>query len=164
MGCFNDTRLLSNRKKMPELSEKEMKEVKEAFDLFDGDGSGNIDAKELYVAIQALGFSPTQEEVDTMVKDIDADGNATIEFNEFVDMMSGKMGGKDPVEELKKAFAMFDTEGKGKISFKDMQRVATEIGEAMKEGELQEVIDECGDGSGISEAAFIEIMKEQNLA
>merc|ERR1712205_171072 len=149
---------------MTELSEKEMAEVKEAFDLFDGDGSGNIDAKELYVATQALGFSPTQEEVDTMVKDIDADGNATIEFNEFVDMMSGKMGGKDPVEELKKAFAMFDTEGKDKISFKDMQRVATEIGEAMKEGELQEVIDECGDGSGISEAAFIEIMKEQNLA
>merc|ERR1712205_91679 len=106
-----------------ELSEKEMAEVKEAFDLFDGDGSGNIDAKELFVAIQALGFSPTIDEVDTMVKDIDADGNATIEFNEFVDMMSGKMGGKDPVEELKKAFAMFDTEGKGKISFKDMQRV-----------------------------------------
>merc|ERR1711990_144803 len=149
---------------MTELSEKEMAEVKEAFDLFDGDGSGNIDQKELFVAIQALGFSPTVDEVDQMVKDIDADGNATIEFQEFVDMMSGKMGGKDPIEEMKKAFAMFDTEGKGKISFKDMQRVATEIGEAMKEGELQEVIDECGDGSGISEAAFIEIMKEQNLA
>merc|ERR1712167_122327 len=163
MGCFNDTRLLSNRKKMPELSEKEMKEVKEAFDLFDGDGSGNIDAKELYVAIQALGFNPTTEEVDKMVKDIDADGNATIEFNEFVDMMSGKMSGKDPTEEMKKAFTMFDTDSKGKISFKDTQRVAKEIGEAMGEAELQEVIDECGDGSGISESAFLEIMKEQNI-
>merc|ERR1711998_788464 len=147
---------------MTELSEKEMAEVKEAFDLFDGDGSGNIDVKELFVAIQALGFKPTQDEVDTMVKDIDADGNATIEFNEFVDMMSGKMAGKDPKEEMKKAFALFDVDSKGKISFKDMQRVAKEIGEAMGEAELQEVIDECGDGSGISESAFLEIMKEQN--
>merc|ERR1711934_432982 len=68
-----------------------------------------------------------------MVKDIDADGNATIEFNEFVDMMGGKVSGKDGVEEMNKAYAMFDTAGKGKISFKDMQRVASEIGETMSD-------------------------------
>merc|ERR1712094_42132 len=144
---------LSNRKKMPELSEKEMKEVKEAFDLFDGDASGAIDAKELYVAIQALGFEPTEEEIDKMVKDIDADGNATIELEEFYEMMSGKMSEKDAAEEMKKAYALFDVEKKGKISIKDMERVAQEIGESMDKESLQEVIDICGDGSGISEAA-----------
>merc|ERR1712072_533203 len=146
-----------------QLSEQEKAECKEAFDLFDGDGSGAIDAEELYVAIQALGFNPTEEEVDKMVKDIDADGNAQIELDEFYEMMAGKMSEKDGVEEMKKAFKLFDTDGKGKISFKDMQRVATEIGEAMGEGDLQEVVDECGDGSGISEAAFLEVMKGQNL-
>merc|ERR1712093_446117 len=115
---------------MPELSETEKAEVKEAFDLFDGDGSGAIDTKELYVAIQALGFEPTEDEIDKMVKDIDADGNATIELEEFYQMMEGKMAGKDPVEEMKKAYALFDVDKKGKISFKDMQRVASEIGES----------------------------------
>lgn len=146
------------------LDEKEMAEVKEAFDLFDGDGSGNIDIKELFVAMQALGFHPEMEEVDKMIKDIDADGNATIEFDEFVQMMEGKMSAKDQIEEMKKAFAMFDTDGKGKISFKDLQRVAAELGEAADEAELQDMIDECGtDGTGISEAAFMDVMAKQEL-
>merc|ERR1711990_406987 len=78
-----------------------------------------------------------------MCKDIDADGNSQIEFNEFVDMMGDKVSGKDGVEEMKKAFKLFDTEGKGKIGVKELTAVATEIGEAMSNDELQEVIDEC---------------------
>ena len=35
----------------------------QAFDLFDTDGSGEIDAKELKVAMRALGFEPKKEEI-----------------------------------------------------------------------------------------------------
>merc|ERR1712216_856576 len=99
-----------------------------------------------------------------MCKDIDADGNSQIEFNEFVDMMGDKVSGKDGVEEMKKAYKLFDTEGRGKIGVKELSAVATEIGEAMSNDELQEVIDECGGAAGgISEDAFIEIMQEQGL-
>merc|ERR1712006_22462 len=115
------------------------KEVKEAFDLFDTDGSGAIDAKELKIAMQALGFEPTTDEVAKMVKDIDIDGNATVEFEEFIEMMEGKMSGKDPVEEMKKAFKLYDTEGKGKITVNDMKRVGKELGEALSEDELQAI-------------------------
>merc|ERR1711881_500235 len=112
---------------MSGLGEKEMAEIKEAFDLFDGDDSGAIDKTELGVAIQALGFEPTVEEIDKMCKDIDADGNSQIEFNEFVDMMGDKVSGKDGVEEMKKAYKLFDTEGRGKIGVKELSAVATEI-------------------------------------
>ena len=37
------------------LSDEQKQELKEAFDLFDSDGSGSIDAKELKVALRALG-------------------------------------------------------------------------------------------------------------
>ena len=40
---------------------------KEAFDLFDTDGSGRIDAKELKVAMRALGFEPRKEEIKKMI-------------------------------------------------------------------------------------------------
>lgn len=33
----------------PELTEEQKQEIREAFDLFDSDGSGTIDAKELKV-------------------------------------------------------------------------------------------------------------------
>ena len=39
----------------PGLTEDEIEEIKEAFDLFDTDGSGTIDPKELRAAMQSLG-------------------------------------------------------------------------------------------------------------
>merc|ERR1711887_348652 len=74
-----------------------------------------------------------------MVKDIDADGNATIEFNEFVDMMGDKVSGKDGVEEMKKAYALFDTAGKGKIDLNALKAVAKDIGETQTDAELQDI-------------------------
>merc|ERR1712167_424395 len=114
--------------------------------------------KELFVAIQALGFEPTVEEVDKMVKDIDADGNAIIEYNEFVAMMEDKVSGKDQTEEMKKAFKLFDEGSTGKITHAELKKVAGEIGEAMDDAELQEIMDECGDGKSITEAAFLDYM------
>merc|ERR1712159_911400 len=147
------------------LSAEQKAEVKEAFDLFDIDGSGAIDAKELKVAMQALGFEPTQSEVDRMVADIDIDGNSTVEFGEFVEMMEGKMSEKDQVEEMKKAFKLYDVDGKGKITFKDLKRVADEVGEKMDDAEIQEIIDEADrDGDkAINEDEFIRVMQKQNL-
>jgi Ca2+-binding EF-hand superfamily protein len=44
-----------------ELTEKQKKDIKEAFDLFDADGSGVIEIKELKVALRALGFEPKKD-------------------------------------------------------------------------------------------------------
>merc|ERR1711966_24100 len=154
---------IASHKLSMSLSEKEMAEIKEAFDLFDGDNSGSIEKKELFVAIQALGFEPTVEEVDKMVKDIDADGNAIIEYNEFVAMMEDKVSGKDQTEEMKKAFKLFDEGSTGKITHAELKKVAGEIGEAMDDAELQEIMDECDDGKSITEAAFLDCMREQSL-
>lgn len=57
-----------------ELTEEQKQEIKEAFDLFDTDGSEKIDAKELKVAMRALGFEPKNEEIKKMISDIDKDG------------------------------------------------------------------------------------------
>merc|ERR1719486_1516233 len=146
--------------KPKEMSADQKKEVKEAFDLFDTDGSGAIDAKELKVAMQALGFEPTNQEITKMVQEIDVDGNSTVEFEEFIEMMEGKMSNKDPVEEMKKAFAMYDVDGKGKIVVGDMVRVAKELGENLSKQELQDILDECDrDGSGtLTEDEFCNVM------
>merc|ERR1712162_71945 len=99
--------------------------------------------------MQALGFEPTNQEISKMVQEIDVDGNATVEFEEFVEMMEGKMSGKDPVEEMKKAFAMYDTDGKGKLTVDDLKRVAKELGENLTADECQAILDESDrDGNG----------------
>ena len=86
----------------PGIPEWQMQELREAFDLFDTDGSGTIDTKELQVALRALGFDSKKEKVRKMIADIDLDGSGTIDFEEFVEMMTGKMGDRDSPEEIRR--------------------------------------------------------------
>ena len=122
---------ISKQKKRTELTEEQKQEIKEAFDLFDTDGSGTIDAKELKVAMRALGFEPKKEEIRKLIADVDTNGSGVIDFPEFLDMMTTKMAERDPREEMSKAFRLFDDDETGKISFKNLKRVAKELGENM---------------------------------
>jgi centrin-1 len=164
MASYKKT-TLAKPKKRTELTEEQKQEIKEAFDLFDTDGSGTIDAKELKVAMRALGFEPKKEEIRKMIADVDKDGSGVIDFPEFLDMMTSKMAERDPREEMIKAFRLFDDDETGKISFKNLKRVAKELGENMTDEEIQEMIDEADrDGDGeISEEEFMRIMKKTNL-
>ena len=155
----------NQRKGRAELTEEQRQEIKEAFDLFDTDGSGSIDSKELKVAMRALGFEPRKEEVKRMITEMDKDGSGTIEYPEFEEMMASKMAERDPREEILKAFKLFDDDNTGKISFKNLKRVARELGENMTDEELMEMIEEADrDGDGeISQEEFLRIMKKTNL-
>merc|ERR1712063_243158 len=120
---------------------------------------------ELKVAMRALGFEPKKEEINKMISDIDKDGSGTIDFTEFLEMMTAKMSEKDSREEILKAFKLFDDDDTGKITFKNLKRVAKELGENMTDEELQEMIDEADrDGDGeVNNDEFQRIMKKTNL-
>ena len=135
MSSFKKT-ALGRPKKRTELTEEQRQEIKEAFDLFDTDGSGSIDAKELEVAMRALGFEPKREEIKKMISDLDQEGNGVIEYNDFLELMTVKMAERDPMQEMMKAFRLFDEDDTGKISFKNLRRVAKELGENMTDEEI----------------------------
>ncbi|KAJ8963804.1 hypothetical protein NQ314_005385 [Rhamnusium bicolor] len=148
-----------------ELSEEQKTDIREAFDLFDNEGTGKIDSKDLKVAIRALGFEPKKEEIKKMIADIDKDGTGKISYDDFLQLMSVKMAEKDSKEEIMKAFRLFDDDETGKISFKNLKRVAKELGENLTDEELQEMIDEADrDGDGeINQEEFLRIMKKTSL-
>ncbi|XP_043983036.1 caltractin isoform X2 [Gambusia affinis] len=149
----------------PELTEEQKQEIREAFELFDTDGSGHIDVKELKVAMRALGFEPKKEEIKKMIAEVDKDGTGKISFADFLAVMTQKMAEKDSKEEILKAFRLFDDDETGKISFKNLKRVAKDLGENLTDEELQEMIDEADrDGDGeVNEQEFLRIMKKTCL-
>merc|ERR1712097_98713 len=129
----NMSRRAGMKKKPGQLTEEQLDEIREAFSLFDSDASGMIDIRELKAAMRALGF-----ELKKMVNDIDNDGNGTIEFAEFLMMMTAKMGEKDTREDIEKVFKLFDDDNTNKISFRNLARVAEELGENIDDEELQD--------------------------
>lgn len=41
--------------------------------------------------MRALGFEPKKEEIKKMIADVDKEGSGTIDFNDFLSMMTQKM-------------------------------------------------------------------------
>ena len=59
--------------------------------MFDKDGDGTITTKELGTVMRSLGQNPTEAELQDMINEVDADGNGTIDFPEFLTLMARKM-------------------------------------------------------------------------
>lgn len=152
---------LKNRRPLPE---DQVEELREAFTLFDGTQKGFLDCRELKAAIRAIGYDVKKEQVRKMVCDIGKDPSQPIMFEDFVSLMREKLQEKGSREDVKKVFALFDEEHVGKISFRNLRRIATEVGETLTDDELREMIDEAdkdGDGA-LNFEEFYRVMKRRN--
>ena len=94
-----------------QLTHEQIAEFKEAFSLFDKDGDGTITTKELGTVMRSLGQNPTEAELQDMINEVDQDGSGSIDFPEFLTLMSRKMHDTDTEEEIKEAFRVFDKDG-----------------------------------------------------
>ena len=68
--------------------------LKTAFNMFDQDGSGKIDTKELHQLIAGDEFKDlyTEDQLKQAIQEIDKDGDGEIDFEEFLQMMKGIEG------------------------------------------------------------------------
>ncbi|KAF2289317.1 hypothetical protein GH714_034705 [Hevea brasiliensis] len=104
-------------------------ELVQAFKLIDRDNDGIISRNELEALLLRLGTKPpSQEEVATMLREVDHDGDGYIS----VEALMSRIGSPyDPAvdDELKVAFEFFDTDQDGKITAEELHEVYKALGD-----------------------------------
>ncbi|XAR63602.1 hypothetical protein NMG60_11023602 [Bertholletia excelsa] len=131
------------------LTEEQIAEFREAFCLLDKDGDGLHNHGRIGNCDKITGSKPTEEELQRMINEVDIDGNGTIEFGEFLHLMSTKMKESEVEEELKEAFKVFDKDQDGFISAPELRNGMKEMGERLTDEEVEQMIrvaDLDGDG------------------
>ena len=138
----NNIRAVAARN-MAMVDQEQMEELKEAFQLFDTNHSGNIDSREFKAAMRALGFPIKKVDVIKYFKEIPKDISDSLTFEEFVRIVGPIMPKRDSKEEIYKVFGLFDEDKTGKISFKNLRKIALEVGETLTDDEIKEMIKEA---------------------
>ncbi|TKC43566.1 troponin C, skeletal muscle isoform X2 [Neophocaena asiaeorientalis asiaeorientalis] len=143
------------------LSEEMIAEFKAAFDMFDADGGGDISVKELGTVMRMLGQTPTKEELDAIIEEVDEDGSGTIDFEEFLVMMVRQMKedakGKSE-EELAECFRIFDRNADGYIDAEELAEIFRASGEHVTDEELESLMKD-GDKNNDGRIDFDEFLK-----
>lgn len=90
-----------------ELTDEEIREFKEVFDLVDKDKGGTLEAEEVKELMELLGMKVRIEEVRTMVAEIDKDGSGAVDFEEFLEVMARPQQLPYTKADVMRAFRMF---------------------------------------------------------
>ncbi|CAG8681201.1 2116_t:CDS:2 [Rhizophagus irregularis] len=107
---------------LPQLSEEQKVEIKEAFELFDTDKDDALDIHGLKFAMKALGFDEKKPELLRILRQHDKNEEGVIAFEDFFKVMAERVVNRSPIEEIHRAFQLFDDDNTGKISLHNLKR------------------------------------------
>ncbi|CAI9785484.1 unnamed protein product [Fraxinus pennsylvanica] len=124
-------------------------ELKQVFKKFDVNGDGKISASELGSIMGSLGHRTTNEELEIMIKEVDSDGDGFINMLEFIELNTKDIDSEEVLDNLKKAFSVFDIDKNGSISAEELQNVLKNLGEECTLSECKKMISGVdADGNG----------------
>ena len=135
----------------PELTPAQLAEFKEAFAPFDRNGDGSMSRSELVAALQALGIGTSDsEQVGAMLDAAAARGAAGgIDFDDFLQMLHGRMQRLDAPAALRAAFDALDTDGDGALPVAALLATMDSLGERLPHDEAERMLREAdADGDG----------------
>eukprot|EP00929_Paragymnodinium_shiwhaense_P027774 TRINITY_DN1621_c1_g1_i1.p1 TRINITY_DN1621_c1_g1~~TRINITY_DN1621_c1_g1_i1.p1 ORF type:complete len:650 (-),score=203.48 TRINITY_DN1621_c1_g1_i1:320-2269(-) len=143
-----------------QFTDQRLAELREVFSLFDADGNGSLDAKELGTVMRVLGLHMEVKEIQAMIASVDADNSGAIDWPEFLFLMSKKVVAADNQHRL--AFEYFDKQQRGRIFksdfIKQMKRLTNEFTSAELEEMTVQAKFEDDDYGSITYKEFVKMM------
>merc|ERR1719446_869897 len=98
-----------------QFSEERLAEMKGVFQMFDADNSGTLDLTELKSVMTSIGLALEDWELRSMIAEVDDDGSGTIDWGEFLYLMSKKTVDPENQQRLAYEFFLEPKERSGKI-------------------------------------------------
>jgi Ca2+-binding EF-hand superfamily protein len=138
---IKDPRKLHKPKK--QLTEEQLLEVKEAFNVFDSEQSGGLDARELKAALSALNVKISKDEIRQIYSEFGKDIRDKISQEEFFEIVTPRLPDRHTKDYIKMIFNYFDLDKNEKISIRNLKKIAQEIGENLSDEELKEILEEA---------------------
>ena len=150
------------------LSGDEVEEIRQAFELFDTNGTGMIDPKELKAAMQSLGFDTKNPTIFQLIADLDtaeSEKNGGIDFDTFINAINEKLGDKESKEGIQRIFELFiDDPNESTITLNSLKKIARELGENMSNDELKDMLERASqNGTELTFEEFYEIMTKKTF-
>ncbi|KAK8472940.1 hypothetical protein PHAVU_001G002800 [Phaseolus vulgaris] len=142
------------------LSEEEIKGLKQMFNNMDTDRSGTITYEELKSGLTKLGSKLSEYEIKQLMEAADVDKNGTIDYQEFITATINRHK-LEKEENLYKAFQYFDKDNSGYITREELRQALTEY-QMGDEATIDEVIDDVDtDNDGkINYQEFVAMMRK----
>ncbi|KAK6939303.1 Protein kinase domain [Dillenia turbinata] len=142
------------------LSEEEIKGLRQLFNNMDTDRSGTITLEELRVGLSRLGSKLTETEIKQLMDAADVDKNGTIDYIEFITATMHRHR-LEKEENLYTAFQYFDKDGSGFITRDELRHAMTKYGMG-DDATIDEVINDVDtDKDGrINYDEFVAMMKK----
>jgi len=130
-----------------EFSVAQVAEFRKVFDSFDRNGDESIGVEELGSVLRALGYSPSESDIEKVLSRFDADASGDLSFEEYLALMAVWV--EEDETQILEAFKVFDKSGDGFVTIAELKRALCRFGEKFTEDEAEEffeLIDANRDG------------------
>lgn len=114
--------------------------------------------------LKALGQNPSKNELSDMINEVDVDGNGTVEFAEFVILMTNKVKEMTKEEEISEAFNVLDKEKDNHISVKELKYFMRKVAHIKLSSEEAEAMIEFADSDEDGLVSFDDFLQVVTLA
>uniref|UniRef100_A0A8D8VTS3 Myosin light chain alkali n=1 Tax=Cacopsylla melanoneura TaxID=428564 RepID=A0A8D8VTS3_9HEMI len=131
---------------MADLNEEQVETAKFAFDIYDSEGNGTIDAVDLGRILYALNLNPTMATIEKL-GGTKKKGEKKFTLEEFLPIYSQELKDKDQgvYEDFLECLKLYDKQEDGTMLGAELSHMLISLGERLDETQANEVLADCLD-------------------
>ncbi|BES99362.1 efhand [Nesidiocoris tenuis] len=143
-----------------DLKPYQLEDLRDAFNELQ-DKAELMSVDKIQTIIRASGYEPESEEVKELVDGVSPETEGFITYTEMVEIYKAKLKKEDAIDEIRRAFRLFDLDNKKAITLDNLKQIAKMTCEDLTDEELQEMLDavDSNNSGSVTMENFVKFMK-----